>query len=521
MKNIAFWLGLALCVISCTKRNDPVSWMANYSIPISNDTIDFQEFIGSDRLYLSNDQSHLIFIDTFELFTLQQDDLIPDINFDYIDTIELPSVALGVPFSPGFTIPYTFSQSEKFNFSDIQLTEASFNSLLFHYTIQSNIDGAIDFNLTIPSAKDSLNQILSQVIKIPDNNGQMNSVSGNILLTNYLFDLTDNGTDFNKINTSYTIGSSSENIDDITLDNNSFISISLELSEMNIKSVKGYMGSTLINENNNISLPFMEGLSSNTIDIDSPAINLSIQNGIGVDAQLLIDELTFQKGITSLYLNHPVIGQSINISRAIDLGWDFLYGDSEILIDENNSNIEEIISFFPEEINLNYQLSTNPLGNHSGYNDFFIANHPLTINLETYFPLKFNINDLHFTDTISIPIHESLIIEDASIFIEISNEFPIESCISLKIPNGDSLELTPNCISSCNVNSQGTITNSSESNILIYLNNEAANQLLDNKKIIIVFTFNSPNTTMNFPIGPNQNIKYKMGVTFNSKINIP
>ena len=62
------------------------------------------------------------------------------------------------------------------------------------------------------------------------------------------------------------------------------------------------------------------------------------------------------KEIKSELLSHNSIGQSINISRAQDLGWDFSHSNQSIIISEQNSNLNEIINLFPTEILTTYQL---------------------------------------------------------------------------------------------------------------------------------------------------------------------
>ena len=180
-------------------------------------------------------------------------------------------------------------------------------------------------------------------------------------MDDYIFDLSNNNSAFNNIISSIRFGFSSENTQNIVFTNNDFLSINLSLIDLNINTVSGYLGNMEITDASIVSLDFMNQLSSNNIIIEDPELKLMLSNGVGMDAQIIINEVLFKKNQNAVLLQHPFIGQTINISRALDLGWDFRYGKAEINFTNQNSNLNEIISFLPEAIGLNYKLITNPL----------------------------------------------------------------------------------------------------------------------------------------------------------------
>ena len=245
-----------------------------------------------------------------------------------------------------------------------------------------------------------------------------------------------------------------------------------------------------------------------------------INNGLGLDAQIVLEKIAFNKNESSTFLQHPIIDQSINISRALDLGWDFQYAKTTIDFNNQNSNIEELIGEFPEKINLKYHIETNPFGNHSGYNDFYNSNHALNVDVGMNIPLKFNLNNLIYTDTISIDIPENIQPESATIYMDIENELPINCCVYMNIFNGDSLNISPRCITSANLSSSGNLNASEVNSIEIQVSNNAMSQLINEKKIILSLVLNSPDSTMNFPLKEEQNFIYKMGIDLNTNISV-
>jgi hypothetical protein len=264
----------------------------------------------------------------------------------------------------------------------------------------------------------------------------------------------------------------------------------------------------------------MEKFSSSNLQIENPQIELLLKNGLGIDAQISTNELSFEKNESAHYLEHSIINTPININRALDLGWDFQYSNQSIKINNQNSNLDELTPLFPEKINLKYQLETNPLGNHSGHNDFYNSEHTLEAKLAMNIPFKFNINNFIFRDTINISIPPQIDAKNGQIYLKVKNEFPLRCCITLALTNGDTLATNQNCISPANFDSFGNISSAQTSELIIEISNQNLNQIIDTKKLLFIAKLNSPDPTTNFPISSFQKITYNMGLELNSTINI-
>ena len=109
----------------------------------------------------------------------------------------------------------------------------------------------------------------------------------------------------------------------------------------------------------------MKKIASNNFELNDPKFELIIKNGIGIDAQLKLNEIGFNKKNINQSLNHSSINQNININRALDLGNDFQYSINNLYFNSDNSNIDQLIGVFPDEINIDYSVISNPLGNQS------------------------------------------------------------------------------------------------------------------------------------------------------------
>ena len=518
-KKYLFYL-FVFILLSCNKRDHKVSWNGHYILPISIDTINAAKILGVDHLTLSNDETHCIYNNNFEFFQLEQSDLLPNLNFNWRDTLEIPSLIHGITFPPGFEIPISYNENQVFNLGDVQIKEINFNSLKLKYTIESNINGQLYLILKIPTAQNNLGIEFTDTIQIPSSNGVLQTFEGSIYLDNYQFDLSKNNSSFNNISTSIRFGFSSNNTQNILFNNEDFLSINLNLEELDINSVYGYLGNKEISDTSEFEILATENFSSNSITIEDPELNVIIENGVGVDAKIKINEVLFKKDQSSFSLQHPIIGQNINLSRAVEVAGQYQYGNAEINFTNQNSNLEEIISLFPEKIDLKYELETNPLGNHSAFNDFYKSPHSISINSGLKIPLKFNLNHFKYLDTISFNIIENIQPKHAVIGIKIENEFPINCCLSVKFLNGDSLLIDSNCIASASVDSSGLLIQSNLSNLEIHLDSSTTNYLINEKKFIFEIIFNSSDNSYNFPVLDFQNLYYKIDLELNTEIEI-
>ena len=105
----------------------------------------------------------------------------------------------------------------------------------------------------------------------------------------------------------------------------------------------------------------------------------------------------------------------------MDLGNDFQYSVNNLYFNSDNSNIHQLIGIFPDEVNIDYSVISNPLGNQTGYNDFIFNKHPLSLNLGVNIPLIQNFDSIIYNDTLDLKIPENLEIKNANNFKKIND----------------------------------------------------------------------------------------------------
>ena len=175
---------------------------------------------------------------------------------------------------------------------------------------------------------------------------------------------------------------------------------------------------------------------------------------------------------------------------------------------------------FPEQINIDYQLLTNPLGNQSGYNDFIYQQHPLSLDLSVDIPLKQNLDSIVFLDTISFELPKNINVNDALIKLDFTNEFPWKCCANLKLISGEIINSTPICINHSQVDNLGNFIQATKSINELDLENDLLIELQNDNRIILELVISSPDSTNYFPILGNHNLYYSINMDVNSKINL-
>ena len=159
-RKLYFFLIIINVFLGCKKRNSPISWNGNYIIPVSKDSINLSKIFGIDKLSNSDNGEHAVYNDTLEIFNLDQNTFLPELNFNITDTLDIPSIIYGIPFPPGFEIPISYIENVIFDLKDVKLKEIDFSNLKVKYSINSNIDGILYFIINIPNAKNNLGSVL-------------------------------------------------------------------------------------------------------------------------------------------------------------------------------------------------------------------------------------------------------------------------------------------------------------------------------------------------------------------------
>lgn len=490
---------------SCTI--DGTNWDVDGLAPVMQTTLDWNKMVGAENLDVASDSAlTLHFEDTvyrFELDTLTQLSLQTVVN-SYTWTYP----TLDVP--PGTTLPtQTFNISLDLN--DLELVETIIKQGSIVLTIKSGMPRKLKFKYYIPKATLNGNQfeLLDSIDAAPL--GDTIIYQKKLNATDFLIDLRGpNNIDLNRIDIFVDV-TLDPNGSPLTLNTNQFLfEITNQFEDLLPEYGRGYLGQFNFQSGNTfIDLDFLNSFKSGYIDIQEVSLDLKLINNIGADVRFkpyLLKGFNDRTGAI-LSLNHPSIGNTINVNRATQTG---LFSNPvspsvyNLQFNALNSNLDQFIELLPNRIELNADMFLNPYGNISGYNDFYYYDYPAMVYMDLIAPLNFAINDIKFVDTLdNFLFNESQLdhVVSGDVKVLAENKFPLEVALQVYTLNESSVVtdslLVTQTIDPGIVNVSGRVTNPSTSNLVITATDSKLNHLkLADRLLIKAYFVTLPSTQL-------------------------
>ncbi|MCO6499712.1 MAG: hypothetical protein J5I47_04940 [Vicingus serpentipes] len=440
---IFIFFAFVVAFFSCRKDFERPNWDVDLLTPLIKTSLTLDHLLPDSTLQTSSDTSLKLVYQT-NMFDIDVDSLfrIPDTTMVETFSLALPSI-----LNPG---DFFYSTSREFNLNvnnGVELTTVYIESGFIEVEVFSDIKEKIIAEYIFPSAtKNGDTLVVSELIPA-STGGQPGYLVKRVDVSGYHLDLT--GITKTKVNTMVVRASGMVDTNaagPVVVAAGEKIKVNNRVIALVPAYAKGYFGNQQIHfgpetKDFNVFTKVLGG----SIDIDQVDVNLEFENGVGVDAQLIINQFSTKNTAnnTSALLAHPVIGNSVNINRAQETFSipEVTYTSYNMLMNTSNSNIDQLIEIFPNQLLFDLNLNINPLGNISGNNDFVFKKHPMKANLNVEFPLSLMANNLTLVDTIdfSLPTKkEKGEIIDGTLYIYADNTFPFDANINLALYDKDS-----------------------------------------------------------------------------------
>ena len=278
--------------------------------------------------------------------------------------------------------------------------------------------------------------------------------------------------------------------------------------DLTTEYAKGYIGQDTINFGPEIiNTDIFNVIESGDIDLKEASMNININNYIGADAIMRINNLSAIKGDTEI--SAMIDGSSYDIQRAS------LTSNNSIIPTNTQINIDadEIIEILPNKINTSATFYVNPNGS-SYQQDFIYPSQSINGQINLEIPLNLIANNLAIIDTTNMTLPNDEEFEIDKIFLTINNGFPFDAEIKLFLLDEnnliiDTLLQNTSIMSGITDDNNIVIENSTSSIEIDYTNFENV------KKIITHSNFST--------VSNNEYIKlyssYNLDVTLSAKIN--
>jgi hypothetical protein len=355
---------------SCRKDNP--SWDTGIVLPLAHASLSIDNLM-TDSLSTTNADGSVKIVYSTKFFGLNTDTLfdIPDTTVS--DFYHLPLGYANINEGFDLIAPSTPAQTT-FAVTNVQLVMGILNNGLMRLHLQNDIRKRVVVRYQIPCA--TLNGVpfdTSFTIAAAPDSLHSTFVDAVINLFGYTIDFT--GVNHDRVNTISTAFSAEIDPTDFgytTIYPSDTVAARNTFSEILPFYIRGYFGNQTVEigpEETGFSL--FQKIQSGSIGLDSLTMSIDIDNYIGMDSRLTINNIWSRRTLTgqSVYLNHSVIGTPININRAT---YSSTWGESvpssyNFTFDNSNSNAKALVENLPDKLGYDVTLVTNPLGNVSGY----------------------------------------------------------------------------------------------------------------------------------------------------------
>ncbi|MDD3875341.1 MAG: hypothetical protein PHT69_01850 [Bacteroidales bacterium] len=430
-KILSIWLLVLLFLASCLKEPQNPQWEISVLAPLFKSDLGIQNFFADSLMESdSNLVLHIVYRNTLY-------DFMPDSILETPDTITFQAYQSPIIMNlqPGqLFINKTEEKVYKFGNSKITQLKIKEGYLLFSAT--NSLSESVLMTYSIPSAKKN-GQSFEMTELIPALSTGANEFSKRIDISGYSLDLRgSSGLGANTLSTNIK-ARLNPNGHATQITNTDNFNTLVKFDEFVIGYIRGYFESVEIDVDDESKMDVFSIISSGNIDFENINLDLIIENGFGIDAQMKINEIISKNTVSGLEvpLHTPILGQSINIMRASETGNDNHPVNSTYYpIDFTYSNVKQMLENQPDRLIFNLSGLTNPLGNISGGNDFYYDGYGLKIILNLDIPLSLKATALTLSETfdfeMSEPENKNFIIQGTFKLIA-DNGFPFDALVQL------------------------------------------------------------------------------------------
>ncbi|MCB0482193.1 MAG: hypothetical protein KDC83_12215 [Flavobacteriales bacterium] len=502
-------MALSLVFMGCKREHK--GWDIDALVPLVDSKLDLQNLF-EDSL-IKPDQNNLLRIvyrDNFLDFKLDEDFVIPDTAIFTGNRGSFP-----INWDKRFPL-ISDTNTNVLNISQINLKYLRVKSGSIKFKIYSSITEPVVAKYVMPIATDKDGKQLSVSENIP---AAINSTTPTIVekevdLSGYLLDLR--GTKKNKYNTiqfyfQVTFLNTFQPDTFYNYSSKDYVDIESTFSEVVPEYGKGvFLTQTFKNSQpEDDAFDVFKNFISGSLLLDQAKFNFVFNNYVGADLTARVNQLVSlnEKTGKSVPLSGEVIGQSINVARAKE-DYDQPYPhiipeENPFSLNDQNSNIVELIENLPTGLDYEVEFTINPLGNVSGGNDFIYNGYGVKAALDVEIPLCIRAENLLLVDTTDFApgSKEDDLNQIKGGFLNIycDNLYPLSAKLRIDLidENGSFLMtlLEPNSeIKSGIPESDGVVKKEVRTVLKAPISPSIIDQFYLAKRAIVYLTFNSPGT---------------------------
>jgi len=468
--------GIFLLFTSCFRddlKNVKVPvWNPNVAVPLVNSQFTLEDIIadfkGENNLVTDSSGLVTLIINRDRVFSIPAHEFfqVPEQHFSSTDTAQLIEFVF-----PGGELIHTLGIKEG----------------LLIINMSSDLTEDVQVNIKIPKA--TINGVpLEEEILLPSDT----NITDTIDLSGYTLDLTGDGADANVIEIQYNAQTLSDHLPAI-LDE-----FSGSLQNISFNYADGFFGLKNFEINTDtIPIQFLKNWVGGTIYINDPEFNITLNNDFGIP--FFLELSNFQAENTAITI--PVSGAVLEDKVTVNFPQDTTSGPvvTDMIINGENSNIDNVIAFSPNKITYKLLLGVNStLGN--APLSYLYDTSELFADAQLKLPFQGRIENLVLQDTFDLDIDTIKELTHANFKLTVSNSFPVNAKMQVFFadPNHelmDSLLHSPeNIIASAITNQDGEVDAPTQQITFIKFGPDKLQNLFSARKLIVRALLSAGNT---------------------------
>ncbi len=415
---------------------------------------------------------------------------------------------------------------------NIQLNTVISKSGAINLKVYNTLPQIINFNFKLPSAtKDGIPLTVNgQVPKAI--NGNQGIYQNEIDLSDYNISLkgTNNDT-VNKI--SYQLSARIDSTGEyINLSLTDSVYLECMFNNLKPKYAQGWFGNSTINLEGVSVFDLPQELKDAYVNFKGTKLSVELQNSIGIQGNVVFNNIsaTNTSNSTTQTLQIPLEYNPLYIQKPIDNGEGNITPQvSNINLNSNNSNTDDIINIIPDKINYNIDLNIN--NNQSPPNvgegtDFVYSDSKIEANINMEIPLDLIASGLVLTDTFDINVNTDDVKDGALFHLFSYNGFPIEAKLQLYILDKQNNTIKDSLFIQNNTVQAGIIEQASHkviepfrTKLDIPVSQYKMQELQNTKKLLLKVIFDTKPNGEHVKIYSNYYIKVKISADFSYSVN--
>lgn len=487
MRNFFYCIILSLFFITaCQKPNNGLSWNTHVSIPLLQSELGVDDIFPDSILQDNPDQSYSLILD-IPITGFQNENIIQ--VHDTLSKDEM-QISIGVNLPPGFNV---FNQVNNFNMDleDVKLTEARARTAQLKFLVSSTVPSPLVVQYDVLSS-DLNGQFYTITDQVPQ--GSVDTPATmvkEISLANYTMNFTgENHNTYNNVRTQTQLWLPQDG-DNVWIYPSDKVEIISIFDKLEIDYAKGYFGQSTQTVVDSSNIGTFDNFHSGIFNLDQVTSQLEINNYIGADFRLKINEISatnFDQQQT-VVLQDPIIGGFINLLRAEDGGVTSQPKPFKYVYKLQNSNLIDLINLQADQLKFDMDYYINPLGNISGDQDFIYADYGLEGNIHIDIPLNISTKNLVIQQESDFNLSDKNKIENGNLNLLIDNYFPMDADVQFYLLDEnliivDSLIKSPQSVLAGISQQAGYITEAQRTQLSIPLNSSTLTKLRNHPRIL-------------------------------------